>query len=97
MSYELILPRACHLMAISWCYRQRQRRLARGQTEKANSEAPVSADFWITALGVTSEAFQDSLRKYVRTNPDMALDTTVAVNKKVKPKPPPLSQLQRAT
>ena len=45
--------------------------------------APVSADFPITALGVTSEAFQDSLRKYVRTNPDMALDTTVAVNKKV--------------
>jgi len=72
-------------MVTSWCYRQRQRRLARGQTEKANSEAPVSADFWITALGVTSEAFQDSLRKYVRTNPDMALDTTVAVNKKVDP------------
>ncbi len=72
-------------MVTSWCYRQRQRRLARGQTEKANSEAPVSADFWITALGVTSEAFQDSLRKYVQTNPDMALDTTVAVNKKVEP------------
>ena len=63
--------------------RQRQRRLAKGQTEKADSVAPVSADFPITALGVTSEAFQDSLRKYVRTNPDRALDTTVAVNKKV--------------
>ena len=68
--------------------RQRQRRLAKGQTEKADSVAPVSADFPITALGVTSEAFQDSLRKYVRTNPDMALDTTVAVNRKVHPLQP---------
>ena len=59
--------------------------MAKGQVEKANSVAPVSADFPITALGVTSEAFQDSLRKYVRTNPDMALDTTMAVNKKARP------------
>jgi hypothetical protein len=58
--------------------------LAKEQVEKANSVDPVSADFPITALGVTSEAFQDALRKYVSTNPENALDTTMAVNRKVR-------------
>ena len=70
-----MLARAC---------RQRQRRLAKGQTDKADSVLPVSADFPLTALGVTSEAFHASLHQYMRTNPDMALDATAALSRKVR-------------
>ena len=70
-----VLARAC---------RQRQRRIVKGQTDKADSVLPVSADFPLTALGVTSEAFQASLHQYVRTNPDMALDASTALSRKVR-------------
>ena len=43
----------------------------------------MSADFPITALGVTSEAFRASLHQYMRTNPDMPLAAPAALSRKV--------------
>ncbi|KAK9845826.1 hypothetical protein WJX81_003612 [Elliptochloris bilobata] len=53
--------------------RLRQKRLERGRASKAASEPPLSALLPPTALGVTSEAFADSLAAFVRNNPDGVL------------------------
>ncbi|KAK9909518.1 hypothetical protein WJX75_003467 [Coccomyxa subellipsoidea] len=64
--------------------RQRQRRLEKGQLDKAAREAPLTADLPLTALGVASEAFQDALGTYVRTNPEGTLQSTASSAKKRK-------------
>lgn len=64
--------------------RQRQRRLEKGQLDKAAREAPLTADLPLTALGVASEAFQDALGTYVRTNPEGTLQSTASSAKKVR-------------
>ncbi len=63
--------------------RQRQRRLEKGQVNKAGREPPLTADLPLTALGVASEAFQDALAAYVRTNPDGTLHSASSPLKKV--------------
>jgi hypothetical protein len=52
-------------------FRRRQKRLEKGQAAKAASEPPLTAaGLPLSALGVSSEAFQDALGAYVRANPD---------------------------
>ncbi|CAL8467924.1 g7462 [Coccomyxa elongata] len=64
--------------------RQRQRRLEKGQVNKAGREPPLTADLPLTALGVASEAFQDALATYVRTNPEGTLHSASSPLKKRK-------------
>ena len=63
--------------------RQRQRRLEKGQVNKAGREPPLTADLPLTALGVASEAFQDALAAYVRANPEGTLHSASSTPKKV--------------
>lgn len=45
--------------------------MEKGQVSKAAAEPPLTAEgLPLTALGVSSEAFQDALGAYVRANPD---------------------------
>ncbi len=51
---------------------------------KAAREAPLTADLPLTALGVTSEAFQDALGSFVRSNPEGVLQSSASPAKKVR-------------
>jgi len=65
--------------------RQRQRRLEKGQREKAAREPPLTAELPLTAQGVASEAFLDALGSFVRANPKGALQGSASpLHKKVR-------------
>ena len=58
--------------------RRRQRRLEKGLAAKAAAEPPVTAELPLTALGVSSEAFQDALAAFLRTDPERDLAAAAA-------------------
>ncbi len=58
--------------------RRRQRRLEKGLAAKAAAEPPVTAELPLTALGVSSEAFQDALAAFLRADPEADLVAAAA-------------------
>ena len=78
-------------VVLSYMARQRQKQLVKAAAKgrgkdsiKGAQELPITARFYPTCLGVTSEAFGDALAAFARDDPDRLFSTGTAAAKTVK-------------
>ena len=63
-----------------WRQKQVIKKERKKKAEDADQKLPVNGQFFSTLLGVTSEAYADSLGRFIRSHPELAKNKSTKVS-----------------